>query len=90
VVLDLSDRETPPPLNILSIPAHVPRRDTVASIRAIFERVYGNNFSEARMGRTRGMALHTVLADATPTVRDIARVAWDIEYREILLEHVVK
>ncbi len=88
IVLDLSDRDTPPPLNILSVPANVPKRDAVASIRAIFERVYGNNFSEARMGRTLGMALHTVLADQNPTVRDIAKVSWDIDYREELLDRV--
>jgi hypothetical protein len=88
VVLDLADRDTPPPLNILAAPVSVPRRDAVASIRAIFERVYGNSFSEARMGRTLGMTLHTVLADPTPTVRDIARVAWDIDYRERLLDQV--
>lgn len=88
VVLDLSDRQTPPPFNLFSVPANVPRRDTVSSIRAIFERVYGSSFSEARMGRTFGMALHTVLADPTPTVRDIARVAWNADYREQLLERV--
>ncbi len=88
IVLDLSDRDTPPPLNILSVPVNVPKRDAVASIRAIFERVYGNNFSEARMGRTLGMALHTVLADQNPTVRDIAKVSWDIDYREALLDRV--
>lgn len=88
IVLDLADRETPPPLNILSIPTKVPQRDAVAAIRAIFERVYGSNFRDARMGRTLGMALHTVLVDETPTVRDIARVAWDVDYRERLLDRV--
>jgi hypothetical protein len=88
VVLDLSDRMTPPPFNILSTPIQVPRRDAVASIRAIFERVYGSALRDARMGRTLAMALHTVLVDETPTVRDIARVVWDVDYREVLLEQV--
>lgn len=40
------------------------------------------------MGRTLGMALHTVLADDTPTVRDIAKIAWDVQYLEELLDRV--
>jgi hypothetical protein len=87
-VWDLANWQHPPPLNFLRLPPGVRRQEAASSVMAIFEKIYGAEFSATRMGRTLAAAVQTLMADKTATIRDIARLYRDPGYRKDLVEQV--
>lgn len=88
VVWDLANWQHPPPLNLLRISPGIQRQHAAASVKAIFEKIYGSEFSAARMGHTLAMAVQTLMADKSATIRDIPKLYRDPEYRMALIQQV--
>ena len=85
VVWDLANQAYPPPLNFLATPAGFDRSVAAAQILALFERVW-SDFGATLMASNLKAALATILADNTPTLRDVHRVFYNKAYRDELLE----
>ena len=85
VFLDLSNTGYPPPLNPL-----VGARDHNATARiiSVLEKVYGRSDNAPRMANALSSALMTLRCDPQATVRDIAMLFLNADYRAKLLETV--
>ncbi len=87
VVWDLAELEHPPPLNLLSIPEQFDRAEAASQVMRIFEKIEPDgDFGGREMADTMTMALQTVMADDTPTIRDVNRLFEDAGYRWTLIE----
>ncbi len=88
VILDLANEVNPPPMNLLSASDRVERSSAAGQIMALLNTLY-DDFREApTVADTLWATLVTVLADPSPTVRDVVRVLTDPRYRNTLLAGV--
>ncbi len=85
VVLDLANEEYPAPLNPLG-GAH--DRAEIGRIVGLLNKMYGGMEQAPRMANALTSALMTLWCEPQPTVRDVARLFLDEEYRARLLEQV--
>jgi GTPase SAR1 family protein len=87
VVLDVANREYPPPLNLLSMPADAEQDMAVTQLVSVLDK-FGSFTGTQTVSETLAAALATVLYDETPTLRDIPKLFEDDAYRERLLERM--
>lgn len=85
VVLDLANLDYPPPLNPM---ASTRNEAATARIISVLEKIYGRPENAPRMANALSSALTTLRHEPQATVRDIARLFLDAEYRQALLEKV--
>lgn len=85
VVLDLANVEYPPPLNPM---ASTRNEAATARIISVLEKIYGRPENAPRMANALSSALITLRHEPQATVRDIARLFLDAEFRQALLEKV--
>ncbi|MHB8625511.1 MAG: type IV secretory system conjugative DNA transfer family protein [Aggregatilineales bacterium] len=88
VVLDLANDAYPPPMNLLAVPPGVDHGSAAGQVMGVLNTLY-DEFHEAQtVADTAWATLCTVLADDTPTIRDLVRVLTNSEYRERLVSQV--
>lgn len=78
VVLDVYDRNYPPPLN--------PLAGNNKDLQAILNRLYGSSWSETRASDWLNIALHTLNRYEGATIQDIKRVIEDVGFRQSILQ----
>ena len=88
IIWDIANLDNPPPLNFLLGKDGRAREDAASTIMSVFEKIYGDEFSHARMGQTLIHALRLIVGAETPTLRDISCLFTETSYRHGLLAHI--
>lgn len=85
VVLDIGNREYPPPFNPFTRPQGVDGELAIGKIITILSNVYQGDFPQSQMAGLLENALYLLAHEANPTLMDIQRVFDEPEYRAQLL-----
>ena len=88
IILDLANEDYPPPMNLLAVPDRVERGSAAGQVMALLNTLYDDFRDTPTVADTLWATLVTVLADSTPTIRDVVRVLTTPNYRERLLSNV--
>lgn len=84
IVLDVADEDYPPPFNIMSLPTEAGIEAASSRVMSILAKIFPD-MPGTRWADTFAMALLTLKAEDSPTIRDVDRVLTDEAYREQLL-----
>ena len=88
LVLDLANDAYPPPMNLLAVPPGVDHGSAAGQVMAVLNTLYDEFQKAQTVADTAWATLCTVLADDTPTIRDLVRVLTNSDYRERLVSQV--
>ena len=85
VVIDITNTDYPPPLNLMLIPGER-NHQSAGQIVSVLDKVYDVKAQRAEDSLI--AALTTLWPEPTPTVRDVSRLFTDVEFRHRLLGQV--